>query len=172
MKYLFIFEIQSKNKILGCIPVKIGMIIIAIINAIFGLINFIWAIANSDGKQDNTFYFYVILAFGFITPLILIYTAFRKDESSAWAATYFHTIYLYVITIITVALTIIFWCVGNFSGKSGEFWITVIILDYIFILFLFYANYVFTLFYKLYDEIIDSMNVSPIEQNRENLVSA
>lgn len=172
MKYLFLFEIQSNNKILGCIPVKTGMIIIAILNAIFGLNNFILAIANSDGKQDNTFYLYVILAFGFITPLILIYTAFRKDESSAWAATYFHTIYLYAITIITVALTIIFWCVGTFSGESGAFWTKVIIFNCIIILFLFYANYVFTLFYKVYDEIMDSMNVSPIEQNRENLVSA
>jgi hypothetical protein len=169
MKYLFYFEIEPKHKILGFIPIKVALIIIAIIATFFGVINFIGLLNFAGHEKDPNYY--VIQTLGFFSPLILIYTAFKRDYLTAYIAIYFHTIYLFVITLVSIFAFSLFMIFGLFDETEGSSLVTSFIVQAIYTSFLYYGNYVFTCFYNIYDDVVLETS-APNAPNKENLVNA
>jgi hypothetical protein len=161
MKFLFIFNINPSNKILYCIPIKITMILIGIIATLFGILNFIGVFSWGGAQKD--LYFYFIQSCGFLSPMILIYTTFKKDEISANIGYMFHTYYVLLINLMYVLVIIIFLIIDI---KTLEKLKEGLIAQGIYNFFTIFANYIFFVFNHNYSELFEdhlSVNQSPVE---------
>ncbi len=105
-KFLFLFEINPPTKVMKCIPMKAALIIIAIISVFLGIINFTGIITYGN-IDTNNFWYYFYNVCGFLTPLALIYTAFKEDHLTTTMAVYFHTIFALVTALCYVLLIIL-----------------------------------------------------------------
>jgi hypothetical protein len=150
MKYLFVFEINPSKKILFCIPIKITLILIAIIAIIFAILNFIGSINWAGAEKD--FYFYVIQSFGFISPLFLIYTAFKDDKLTADIAYIFHTYYVILINIMYIILLLLFLIIDRKTLNKLKLGL---IAQGIYNIFALFANYIFFVFIHNYSELFE-----------------
>jgi hypothetical protein len=163
MKYLFLFEVNPSPKVCGIIPMKIALFFIALISVIYGIISFSGVIQL--GQYNNDAYYYFIQACSFLSPLIIIYTIFKKDDVILYIAIYFHTIYIWVISIVLVfSVILIAAIVSDRDLKNTLFMLCLI--QFIYNLFAIYANYIFVSFYHHYDDLVSdgsSNQVSDIQ---------
>ena len=156
MKFLFLFNITPSKKLLYCIPIRVTLILIAIIATFFAIINFM-GILKWDGAQDDL-YFYFIQACGFLSPMLLIYTAFRDDYITADLAVMFHTYYVIILNLMYILLVLIFLIIDiQILNKMS----IALIFQGIYNVFCIFANYVFFAFnYNYSDFFQDSPAVN------------
>jgi hypothetical protein len=155
MKFLFLFNIDPPKKFF-CIPLRLLLIIIAIIATAFGIMSFCGIL--QFGGQEKDAYYYVIQAMGFISPILFIYTSCKKDSTTNYISLYFHTSYVLLIAILYVLLIIIFLIVSGTKYFEGIF-LTSIIIQGVYILFTIFANFIFYAFDAHYDDIMEENEV-------------
>ncbi len=166
-------EVNPPLKVCGIIPMKIALLAIALISTVFGIINFCGVI-NYGGYQ-NEVYFYFYQACGFLSPIALIYTLCKKDDIIAYLAIYFHTIYLFVTSIVLVVGVLLVLLIMSPSDTKSLFLIASLVQT-AYTLFAFYANYIFVSFYTHYDDIVPDApsstqvsNIQPTTTNYEQI---
>jgi len=157
MKYLFLFKIEPSTKFLYCIPIRITLILIALVASVFGIISFC-GIFYLEGYEKDAYY-YVIQAMGFISPILMVYSAFKNDSTTAYIALYFHSLYVVFISLLYLLLIILLLILSGTKYFEGAF-LTTLLIQGIYIVFVIFANYVFYAFEKNYGDILEERSTS------------
>jgi len=156
MGYLFCFKFTPSNKILICIPFRITIILISIICAIFGIINFIGYLNFGEFDKNMYIYFYSVLSI--LAPLIFIYTAIKKDEMTNYIGYYFHTLYaIFINALFIIGIIVILIIDTSFFSKYSLLFIIQLIYNF----FILFANFVFFTFNYHYSSLFgdDEVNI-------------
>lgn len=152
MSFLFCFNVKARKGCVKCVPIKLTIIFIVLVCLIFALMNFL-GFLHYKGDHQNDFYFYFIQVCGIVSPLLILYTLFVENETILYIAIYFHSLYVvFMNTMYIVLVTLLLIINIKFVEES----IVAFTIQFVYNIFIIYANYVFYCFEAFYEDNFSS----------------